>query len=156
MESLDKWLERVYSENDFGRGIATSASGIFGLCSYLLTNDWVIAFFCLIIAFPIARIAATTINERFKRRLAGKLQQNAMTKTYENLSDAEKAVVQAFVDAGGTVLTFREINNLDLQRAAIESLVQRELLWTSVTSDLMTETFALNTDLFDIAKDSSQ
>ncbi|HIF9184464.1 TPA: hypothetical protein ACX6PV_001421 [Photobacterium damselae] len=59
-------------------------------------------------------------------------------------------VIRAFTESGGTALTFRQINELDLSTPAIESLVQRELLWTS--SDLMTETFALDTDFFDVAK----
>ncbi len=60
-------------------------------------------------------------------------------------------MVAAFVDAGGTTLTFSQINRLDLSSAAIESLVQRELLWTSVMSDGMTESFVLDMALFDKA-----
>ena len=156
MESIDKWLEKVYSENDFGRGIATSLSGSVGLASYLYSDDWVIAFFSLIIIFPIARIVATALNERSKVRLTNKLQHKQLVDVFQRLSKEELRVVQAFTESGGTALTFRQINELDLSSPAIESLVQRELLWTSVTSDLMTETFALDTEFFDVAKSMAQ
>lgn len=156
MDSLDKWLDRIYTENDFGRGIATSLSGISGLVSYLYTDDWVIAFFCLVIIFPVARIVATAINERAKIKLTDKLQQKRLNELFERLSVEEKKVVDAFLKAGGTALTFREINQSDVSSSAIESLVQKKLLWTSVTSDLMTETFELDTQLFDIADSISK
>lgn len=152
METLDKWAERIYAENDFGRGIATSIAGIIGLINYLITRDWVIAVFSLIIIFPMVRIISTALNESAKRKFSKKMQHIEIEETFKKLSDAEKEVVKAFVDAGGTALTFSQINNLNLSNAAIESLIQRELLWTSVTADLMTETFALNTQLFDVAK----
>jgi len=31
MKTIEKWAERVYAENDFGRSIATSLSGAIGL-----------------------------------------------------------------------------------------------------------------------------
>lgn len=152
MESIDKWLEKVYSENDFGRGIATSLSGVVGLASYLYSDDWVIAFFSLIIIFPVARIVATALNERSKVKITNNFQHKQLVDVFRRLSKEELRVIRAFTESGGTALTFRQINELDLSTPAIESLVQRELLWTSVTSDLMTETFALDTDFFDVAK----
>ncbi|WP_112480224.1 hypothetical protein [Vibrio variabilis] len=152
MESIDKWLEKVYSENDFGRGIATSLSGAVGLASYLYSDDWVIAFFSLVIIFPVARIVATALNERSKVKITNNLQHKQLVDVFQRLSKEELRVIRAFTESGGTALTFRQINELDLSTPAIESLVQRELLWTSVTSDLMTETFALDTDFFDVAK----
>ena len=60
METLEKWAERIYSESDFGRGVATSISGAIGLSTYLFFNDWVIALFSVMISFPIIRIAASS------------------------------------------------------------------------------------------------
>jgi hypothetical protein len=45
------------------------------------------------------------------------------------------------------------MNNQPVSSAAIESLIQRELLWTSITADGMRETFALDTEIFDAAND---
>lgn len=36
MQELNKWADRVYAENDFGRSISTSISGVIGLITYLI------------------------------------------------------------------------------------------------------------------------
>lgn len=69
---MEKWADRVYKENDFGRSIATSFAGLIGLVVYLLSKDWVIAAFTSIITFPIIRIVATDINEKAERNKKGK------------------------------------------------------------------------------------
>ena len=43
MKTVEKWADRVYAENDFGRSIATSIAGLIGLTVYLLAKDWVIS-----------------------------------------------------------------------------------------------------------------
>lgn len=43
------------------------------------------------------------------------------------------------------------MNEEPVTLAGGESLQQRELLWTSMTADGMTETFVLDSDIFDIA-----
>ena len=40
--SFGHWFERIYSESDTGRGIATSIAGLFGLATYLFWQDWVV------------------------------------------------------------------------------------------------------------------
>ena len=45
MKSIEKWADRVYAENDFGRSVAISVSGLIGLVVYLPTRDWVIRIF---------------------------------------------------------------------------------------------------------------
>ncbi|XPP93207.1 hypothetical protein ACN08N_25200 (plasmid) [Photobacterium leiognathi subsp. mandapamensis] len=151
MEMLDKWAERIYSENDFGRGVATSISGVIGLSTYIFFNDWVVALFVVMIAFPILRIVASALH-KWRRNLAEQRSiERGLESTFNGLSSLERSVVDAFVDAGGTALTFSQINRLDLSSSAIESLVQRELLWTSVMSDGMTENFVLDMALFDKA-----
>jgi hypothetical protein len=54
---FDRLAERLYSETDSARSIATSGAGIVGLIIYLLQRDWVIAAFSAVIVFPIARLA---------------------------------------------------------------------------------------------------
>ncbi|MGD8113207.1 hypothetical protein [Vibrio sp. TRT 17S01] len=151
METLEKWAERIYSESDFGRGVATSISGAIGLSTYLFFNDWVIALFSVMISFPIIRIAASSSYKWNQDRAKQKSIERALECTFSGLTEHEKLVVAAFVDAGGTALTFSQINRLDLSSAAIESLVQRELLWTSVMSDGITESFVLDMALFNKA-----
>lgn len=152
MSTIDKWADRVYSETDFGRSIATSLSGIIGLTVYLITTDWVIAAFSSIISFPIIRIVATSVNDRINFFAKQRKIKKQTEYTYNGLSDGEKDVVQAFVTAGGTGLTYSHINNLELSSPAVETLIQREIIWTSMTADSMCETFVLDTAIFDIAQ----
>ncbi len=68
MSALDKWIERVYVETDFGRSVATSVTGIIGLSVYLISKDWVVALFSSVIIFPIVRIVATGFHEKANRK----------------------------------------------------------------------------------------
>ena len=150
MKSIEKWADRVYSEDDFGRGIATSLSGVVGLSVYLLSDDWVISTFSAIIAFPILRIIASSFNEKHKRKSQRKIDEENANHSFDKLSAEELNVVKAFVEAGGSVLTWGQVNRLPIPSAAIESLIQRELIWSSVMADGMTETFALDTNIFNL------
>lgn len=150
MKSIEKLAERVYSENDFGRSVATSISGIIGLMVYLTTGDWVIALFSTIISFPVFRLISTGLHEKRERKKQRNIKTEDALHVFENLSSDEKDVIKLFVRAGGSVLTWGQMNNLDRSSAAIESLIQREILWTSMTADGMRETFALDSDVFDI------
>ena len=81
MKQLEKLAEKVYTGNDFGRSIATSLSGIIGLAVYLVSKDWVIAIFSLIIAFPIIRLISSSLNEKFKNSRLSKIEkQNSQKK----------------------------------------------------------------------------
>lgn len=156
MNTIDKWADRVYSETDFGRSIATSVSGIIGLAVYLIINDWVIAAFSSIITFPIVRIISTSLNEKINLYAMQRKQNKLSEYTYNGLSSGEKEVIQAFVTAGGTALTYSHVNSLELSAPAIETLIQREIIWSSMTADGMRETFALDTEIFDIAQKKSK
>lgn len=151
MDNLDKWMERVYGETDFGRSIATSVAGSVGLIVYLVVDDWVISAFSAIIAFPIARLLSTWLYERARRAADRQLVHERATSAYAALSDQERQVVAAFAKAGGSVLTWSQVNALPLSGSAIESLLQRELLSTSMTADGMRETFVLDSAVFDAA-----
>jgi ABC-type multidrug transport system fused ATPase/permease subunit len=150
MKSIEKWADRVYSEDDFGRGIATSLSGIVGLSVYLLSADWVISAFSAIIAFPFFKIIASSFNEKHKRKSQRKIDEENAKYAFDRLSEEELNVVKAFVEVGGSVLTWGQVNKLPIHSAAIESLIQRELIWSSVMADGMTETFALDTSIFNL------
>lgn len=149
MNNLDKWMERVYGETDFGRSIATSVAGLVGLIVYLVVSDWVISAFSAIIVFPIVRLLSTWLYEKSRRASDRQLKNEQAESVYAKLSDAERQVVAAFVKAGGSVLTWSQVNTLPLSGPAIESLLQREILSTSMTADGMRETFVLDTDVFD-------
>ena len=150
MSQINSWIERVYGETDFGRSVATSLAGIVGLAIYLAFGDWIVAAFSAVIAFPIARLASTGLYEKVRRGSSRRLETERARIAYEGLSPEEKNVVAAFAKAGGSVLTWSQANHLELSAPAIESLVQRELIGTSVTADGMRETFVLDTALFDI------
>ena len=149
---IDAWAKKIYEENDFGRGVATSVSGVVGLGAYLLSNDWVIAAFSMIISFPIARISASSIQQEIKKRSEGRGDREALEQTFEKLSDEEKRIFRIFVDSGGCVMTWSSANAADVSTAGIESLTQRDLLWTTMTSDGMREAFAIRPELFDLAQ----
>ena len=156
MKAIEKWADRVYSETDFGRSIATSGAGIVGLGTYLFFNDWVIAAFSAIISFPIIRLVSTGIHEKVNRRKKHVIEREEAEHIYKRLSEGEKEVVQAFVKAGGSVLTWSQMNNQSVSSASIESLIQREVLWTSVTADGTRETFALSSAIYDIGNEEAQ
>lgn len=152
MKALDKWAERIYAETDVGRSIATSVAGVVGLSVYLLSSDWVIAVFSAVIAFPLVRLIATGLHARVVRRAQGQMELEEAERIYARLSEHEKIVVQAFVQAGGSVLTWGQVNQLGLPGNGIESLIQREVAWTSTTADGMRETFALDSAIFDVGQ----
>ena len=148
-EVVEKWAERIYTDTDFGRGIAVSISGITGLTAYLLTKDWVIAAFASVILFPISRLITTALhNKSVIRKLRSVNREEAKYK-YENLSPGEQNIVQSFIDQGGFVLTWKVVNRLELNHSSVESLVQRGLLHPSVTADGMVETFVLDEGVYD-------
>jgi len=150
MKELDKWAERIYSESDFGKSIATTMSGIVGLTVYLSKEDWVISAFALIISFPIFRLVASSLNQRYERKRRKNAESKENRAKFNRLSEDEKQVIESFVKAGGSVLTWTQVNNENISSSGVESLIQRGLVWASVTADGMTETFALDSDIFDI------
>ena len=153
METIEKWAERVYAETDFGRSVATSIAGILGLVIYLIFKDWVIAAFSSIISFPIIRLISTGLHEKATRHKNRVIEREESEHKFHQLSVDEKEVVGAFVKAGGSVLTWSQMNKLPLSSASIESLIQREIIWTSMTADGMRETFVLDSAIFDIGNE---
>jgi hypothetical protein len=150
MGTLDKWIERVYGETDFGRSIATSVAGVVGLVVYLAAHDWVISAFSAIIAFPVARLLSAGLYEHTRRATKQRIERENAINSFRALSESERQVVSAFVQAGGSVLTWSHANSLSLPGPAIESLIQRGLITTSMTADGMRETFVLEPSVFDV------
>lgn len=149
MGSIDKWAERIYSENDVGRGIATAAAGVAGLVVYLTVGDWVVAAFSAVIVFPLVRLISTAVQSKLNATAAQRRVEDHASSICRKLTDQEHQVVRAFVEAGGCVLTWSHVNQLHLPYAAIESLIQRGVLTTSISADSMTETFVLDSVMFD-------
>lgn len=151
-----KWIERIYSETDFGRSIATTVAGIIGLIVYIKFNDWVIAAFSLIISFPLFRLIASRLHKKIDQKEQERLTQERIDNFYKNLSDVEKEVVQGFVENGSCVMTWSQFNQSNLPSAGSESLIQRGVLDTSMTADAMRETFVLDDAIFDAAMRQEQ
>ncbi|MBD3617454.1 MAG: hypothetical protein HUJ22_12870 [Gracilimonas sp.] len=146
-----KWIERIYSETDFGKSVATTIAGIIGLIIYIKFNDWVIAAFSLIISFPLFRLIASHIHKKIDNKEKERQEKEKAKNSYKKLSDIEKEVVKAFVENGSCVMTWSQFNQSDLPSSGIESLIQRGILNTSMTADGMKETFVLEESVFDAA-----
>ena len=155
MDILDKWADKIYSETDFGRSIATSIAGCVGLSIYLYCHDWVIASFSSIIVFPILRILASKFNDDYIANKIEHIKANTIKSTLNKLSQDELNVLNLFVENGGTALTWSIINKSDVSSASIETLIQREILSTSATADGMKETFVLDVDIYDTYRKTS-
>lgn len=149
MNTFEKLAERIYIETDFSRSVATTLAGIIGLGVYLGYGDWVIAAFTSVISFPIVRLVSSGLHESFMREKTRRTKMEEAEYLYAQMSSDEKKVVQFFVEQGGCVVTWSQTNNAPLSMSAIESLMQRDLLSTSITADGMRETFVLDAAMFD-------
>ncbi|MCA9200582.1 MAG: hypothetical protein KDA87_23745 [Planctomycetales bacterium] len=152
MDALNKWAERVYTETDFARSIATTVAGVIGLSVYLRTSDWTIAAFSSIIAFPAIRLISSGFHQKANRALQRRHAHEEFDYQFSQLSENEQKVACAFVGAGGSVMTYSQVNQMALNNSAIESLIRRELLSTSLTADDRAETFVLDSNVFDAAQ----
>ena len=152
MVDLTRWAERLYSESDVPRSLATSFAGLVGLGVYLRVADWVIAVFAAVIAFPFLRVLFTWLGSSVEERLESRRTTEALRSRLAQLSPAERDVVDAFLESGGRVLTWDQTNSLQLGGPAFESLRSRGLIDTGMTADSMRETFVLDEDVFDAAR----
>ncbi|MGL5418739.1 MAG: hypothetical protein ACRDA9_04735 [Plesiomonas shigelloides] len=150
MNSVEKWAEKIYDETDFGKSISVSISGAIGLSVYFWLSDWVVAAFSTIIVFPLFRILTGSLHARYVRHSSHQRVIDEANIIYNKLCDDELDVVKEFVLAGGCVLTWSQVNRLPISSASIETLLQRGVLHSSVMADGMTESFVLDTNIFDI------
>ena len=150
--SFSEWAKKIYDEDDFGRSISTTVSGIVGLAVYLQSKDWVLSLFVTAIVFPLLRLIASTVHTRWKEGRRQKLVAEEAQKSFQKFSPEEKRVLRAFVEAGGSAMSWSQINRADVARSAVESLVHRGILSNTVLSDCMTEAFVMDTEVFDTAQ----
>jgi hypothetical protein len=150
--NFGEWANKIYGEEDFGRSISTSLSGIVGLTIYLSSKDWVLSLFVTVIIFPLLRLIASSAHTRWKEVHKQKLQAAEAQKSFQKFSPEEKKVLKVFVDAGGAALSYSEINRENVARSAVESLVLRDILSNTMLSDCSTEGFVMKTEVFDIAQ----
>jgi ABC-type multidrug transport system fused ATPase/permease subunit len=150
--NLSEWAKKIYDEDDFGRSISTTLSGIIGLAIYLQSKDWGLSLFVTVIVFPLLRLIASTAHTRWNETKKQQLETQEALMTFQKFSDEEKKVIKVFVNEGGAVLLWSQMNRANVTVSAVESLVLRGILRNSVTSDGMTETFVIETDVFDMAQ----
>lgn len=150
-EFLEKLFGRVYSEKDFSINIAIFFSGISGLTCYLILPDYVLTLFSFVITFPVVKIISGGIYQRIITRKEETAAKKRLTEVYNSLTEKEKEVVMHFVNHGGTVITWGQMNKLDDPITGVESLAHRGLLSNSMTIDGMKETFELDLALFSCA-----
>lgn len=148
--SIFKVIDKIYSETDLEKSISTSFSGIISLLIYLKTNNVIIAVFALIIIFPIFRVFASYIDNKIKIKLSQKKKLQDDIQYIDKFTEDEKTVIKAYINNGGTLMTWNKINNLNLPRSGVESLIQREIIYSTMTGDVMHEAFAIDTTVFDM------
>jgi hypothetical protein len=150
----DKLIATIYAEQDFGRSIATTMAGVVGLVTYLLRPDWVIALFAAVIAFPVCRVVFSALYSRWKQKHAESIKRLQAEDLFRKFSPQERQVIEFFVRAGGACVSWSYVNNSNypFPRPAVNSLMARNIVRTSVMEDGMTESFVLDIDTFDMAQ----
>jgi len=151
--NIDRWVERIYVERDLSRNIASSVAGIFGLLIYLWLQDWVIAAFSALIVFPISKIFVGVIHSAYRRKNKGKEDIEKARIQFNRLSEEEKGVLFEFVRIGGSVMSWSHANKVGLHEPAVSSLMQRGILYPTMTADGMGEAFGITVGVFDVAKE---
>ena len=146
----DKWFDRIYAEQDFARNIAIGAGAGAGLLMFLYWQHWLPTVLAIAMTFSIVKLLADPWKEARER----KHKRRQLRELFNNLGHEEWDVVKAFVLHGGSVMTWGECNASErVSRAGIESLLNRGLIEMSTTADATTETFVLDTGLFDYARE---
>jgi hypothetical protein len=130
---IDKWADRIYLEEDFGKNVATIISGLCGLIIYLVEKDFSLAAFVTIIIFPAVKIITNIlrnkhlkINEQLDRENAKK----AIDQTVKDLTDQERLVIHEFVKYKSSVMSekYIKMNSVFLPDGAVKSLIEREYI----------------------------
>lgn len=150
----EKLITAIYAEEDPGRSVATAVAGIGGLMAYRLSLDWVVAFFSAVILFPLARVIATAAHSRWKAKRSEATQAAKTEAEFNSFSLQERQILEFFVRQGGCCVSWGAVNSSEFPfpRAALNSLMERGIVRTSVMEDGMTEAFALHVDTFDMAQ----
>lgn len=130
---IEKWAERIYLEEDFGKNVATTVTGLIGLCVYLASEDVPLAAFITIILFPLTRIVANVLRSKHVEKTKIKDQQaalEALDQVVENLTDQERLVIHEFVKYKSSVISdkYLKMNSVYLPDGAVKSLMERGYL----------------------------
>lgn len=151
---FDEIAAKIYGETDFARSLATAFAGVVGLSIYLWKRDAVIAAFSAVIVFPIVRLGSHSLRAAWLARGAKRTKEAQSLELLEKLSVQEKDILRFFVAAGGACVSWGYVNSskLPFPRPALNSLMARGVVHTSVMEDGMTESFVLDTEMFDIAQ----
>lgn len=152
--NIERWAERIYNERDFSRNVATSVAGLLGLLIYLYLDDWVVAAFAAMIAFPVTKIVAGALHSRHVQRKSQEGGLEEARQLFERLSSEEKQVLFEFVRLGGSVMPWSHANKVGLHEPAVSSLMQRKALFATMTADGMREAFGITVEVFDVAKEA--
>lgn len=151
---LDHLIELIYAEHDFSRSVATAVAGVSGLVTYLWRGDWVVSGFTAVITFSASRVIADSLYAGWKSKQHNRAQLAKLNEQFESFSTEERKILEFFVEAGGCCVSWGFVNNSDLPfpRPALNSLMQRGIVHVSVMEDGMTESFALDAKIFDLAQ----
>ena len=130
---IDKWAERIYQEEDFGKNVSTTISGLLGLIVYLLMDDFAVAAFITIIIFPVVKILSNTLRNRHLKKSEDVERENArkeMDDIVKNLTDQERRVIHEFVKYKSSVMSdqYIKMNSVFLPDGAVRSLMERSFL----------------------------
>lgn len=154
---IDKWADRIYLEEDFGKNIATTVSGFCGLTIYLIKNDFPLSAFVTIIVFPITKIIVNFLRSRHFNINEAKERENALKaidKTVKDLTDRERLVVHEFVKYQSSVMSHKyiSINSVYLPDGAVKSLIERDFLTEQSSGLSGSFDLKLNMDIFDAGR----
>ncbi len=108
--------------------------------------------FSVVIIFPIIRVIASTLNQVYSNKKQSHVERQKVQELFDRFSAEEKKVIRAFVEAGGSVLSWSRANRLGVSESGVESLMQREILYSTMTADGMREAFVIDTEIFDLAQ----
>ena len=148
-----KWIDRIYTERNFGRGVATIFACATGSAAWLCADEWIFTVFVIVASYLSVNIVADPIHDRITLARKRGHTKRRMKELFSNLGHEEISVLKGFVSVGGNVVTWRMFNKYPhFNRVGMDSLVHREMAHPSVGADLMTETFVLNEDLFGYAQ----
>jgi hypothetical protein len=131
--NIEKWAERIYLEEDFGKNVATTGAGVIGLCVYFYKSDFALATFVTIIVFPLIKIISNALSDKYskeKQNLRLIEARKNIEETVKSLTGDERLVIHEFVKAGGSVISSKyiQLNKIHMPDIAVKSLMERGYL----------------------------
>lgn len=152
-KTLDKWMERIYSETNFVTNIAIAAGGGIGLAVYLYFDDVAAGAFVAVTTFPLVKVLATPRYSRWKESRAQERRDTELKELYDNLGHAERSALLAFIGHGTSVLIWKDCDTWsESARAGVRSLMNRKYIREGEIGEYGAETLALDPVLFDYAR----